>query len=104
MECYRKQKATAKIISWGQELWTNSKDSVNVKFVLAAALGEEIPDPLQINNKKKNEKNYESELLCCWQADGNGDIVSEWKRSVPFKEVVKLYRELLKLHNENIYS
>ena len=77
----------------GEQNWTNSSKSVSAKFVLAA-IGRELPNPQQLIHNKDIEVNFENQLLCCWKADGKGDIISEWKRSVPFQEVLRLYKNI----------
>ena len=33
-------------------------------------------------------------ILCCWQADGNGDRMSIWMRSVGFHSVLEEYQKI----------
>ena len=63
--------------------------------MLLAAMGEELPLPRALFYKK-NELNPKRNkmVLCCWNVQGKGDIISKWSRSVNFAQATKLYRIL----------
>ena len=99
MECHRSQKKQLQSFL-GERQWANSKNSVNVKFVLAA-LGKKVPDPMQIRDRKKSEEGYEDEPCV---AGKQMEMVTSFQNGkvCSFKEVVKLYRELFRQHNDQI--
>lgn len=64
--------------------------------ILMAALGDELPRPSSFLDQIPTISSLsQNRLICCWAAQGQGDHLSAWIRSVPFSVVQNFYLYLI---------